>query len=96
MEYRDQAGRQRRKRRRRKREEDHWASLAGPVEVRRLDDEHQGEAEDEPGPQSTSCEQIDGPEDEDQGDEPGGDTRSAAHHSEKDRQERLTSPRDVN
>lgn len=39
MEYRDRVGRQRRHRRRTKREEDRWASLAGPVETRRLDED---------------------------------------------------------
>lgn len=47
MEYRDRAGRQRRKRRREKREQDRWASLAGPVEVRRLDDDTRARAEDD-------------------------------------------------
>ena len=74
MEYRDRAGREKRKRRRRKREEDRWASLAGPVEVRRLDELDQGEAEDD-GPSCTKPTADGGTEgDSRPRDEAGGDT----------------------
>lgn len=66
IEYRDRTGRQRRRRRRERREEDVWASQAGPVEIRRLDDEHRGEAGEEQGGRDSSSERI---EDQDQGQE---------------------------
>lgn len=39
MEYRNAAARKRRKQRREQAEQKRWESMAGPVEVRRLDDE---------------------------------------------------------